>query len=166
MQCPNCNHEAPAANFGDPLCCPECGAYYEKALLAKERKAGMATAAKPAKPAKPERQVKATLGELGRRVDKGLRVVADVVTPKATVANMHGHFGKLYCPACGQVSNGVRHVPGSIFIELLLWLCFLVPGLIYSIWRHTAATRACRTCRSTGLIPVDSPRARRELGIQ
>lgn len=35
MQCPVCDHEAPVAAFGDPLRCPECGAFYEKALLIK-----------------------------------------------------------------------------------------------------------------------------------
>lgn len=37
MQCPSCNHEAPAAEFGDPLRCPECGVFYEKALLLRHR---------------------------------------------------------------------------------------------------------------------------------
>ncbi|WP_156115018.1 hypothetical protein [Pseudomonas sp. ML96] len=32
MQCPACKHESAAAAFGDPLRCPECGAYYEKAI--------------------------------------------------------------------------------------------------------------------------------------
>lgn len=37
MQCPSCDHEAPAADFGDPLRCPECGVFYEKALLLRHR---------------------------------------------------------------------------------------------------------------------------------
>lgn len=37
MQCPSCEHEAPAAEFGDPLRCPECGVFYEKALLLRHR---------------------------------------------------------------------------------------------------------------------------------
>lgn len=36
MQCPNCDHEAPDSEFGNPLRCPSCGAYYEKALIAKQ----------------------------------------------------------------------------------------------------------------------------------
>lgn len=39
MQCPNCNHEAPQAYFGDALQCPACGAFYAKALAAKQRRA-------------------------------------------------------------------------------------------------------------------------------
>lgn len=39
MQCPNCNHEAPQADYGDALQCPSCGAFYAKALAAKQRRA-------------------------------------------------------------------------------------------------------------------------------
>ncbi|MNZ18422.1 hypothetical protein D3C78_354320 [compost metagenome] len=35
MQCPSCEHEAPQADFGNPLRCPACGAYYEKAIKLK-----------------------------------------------------------------------------------------------------------------------------------
>lgn len=38
MQCPTCEHEAPVVEFGDPLRCPECGAYYEKAVALKARR--------------------------------------------------------------------------------------------------------------------------------
>lgn len=40
MQCPSCEHEAPVASFGEPLRCPDCGAYYEKALELKLRRDG------------------------------------------------------------------------------------------------------------------------------
>lgn len=42
MQCPNCNHEAPQIEFGDPLRCPDCGAYYEKAVALRLKLAGQA----------------------------------------------------------------------------------------------------------------------------
>lgn len=44
MQCPDCQFEAPAAAFGDPLRCPECGIFYEKAVkLAKSAPAAAPT---------------------------------------------------------------------------------------------------------------------------
>ena len=42
MQCPVCNHDATVAEFGDPLRCPDCGAYYEKAAW---ERAGLLTKA-------------------------------------------------------------------------------------------------------------------------
>jgi hypothetical protein len=62
------------------------------------------------------------------------------------------------CATCGTVGFGKRFVPGSIFIEIILWCCFLIPGLCYSIWRHSASKRVCRHCGSTELLPPSSPR--------
>jgi len=51
-------------------------------------------------------------------------------------------------------------MPGSLDIELVLWLCFLLPGILYSIWRLSGRKRACPTCRGSSMIPVDSPKGR------
>lgn len=47
MQCPSCDFEAPQVDFGDPLRCPGCGAYYEKALKLKYAPAQPAAVAAP-----------------------------------------------------------------------------------------------------------------------
>lgn len=38
MQCPACNHEADPSAYGQPAKCPECGVFYEKALVLKQRR--------------------------------------------------------------------------------------------------------------------------------
>jgi len=40
----------------------------------------------------------------------------------------------------------------------MLWLAFLIPGLIYSIWRLTTRQPACAKCGATDVVPEDSPR--------
>lgn len=47
MQCPSCDHEAPQSAFGEPLRCPECGAFYEKALVLKLRREQLAAPPPP-----------------------------------------------------------------------------------------------------------------------
>lgn len=49
---------------------------------------------------------------------------------------------------------------GSGFLEIVLWFCFLIPGLIYSLWRGSSRKYVCPSCSSAGLIPSDSPVAR------
>ncbi len=44
MQCPACNHEASDEQFGGPLRCPDCGAFYAKALALKQRRDGAVAA--------------------------------------------------------------------------------------------------------------------------
>lgn len=54
MQCPSCEHEAPQAEFGDPLRCPDCGAFYEKALVLKLRREYSASPTAPPVQAPPK----------------------------------------------------------------------------------------------------------------
>ena len=64
------------------------------------------------------------------------------------------------CGSCGTIDNPKKHTKGSFLIEVILWLCFILPGLIYSIWRLTSKEVVCRTCKSKYLVPLDSPKGR------
>lgn len=61
------------------------------------------------------------------------------------------------CESCGYVGWPGSITKGSILLELLLWLCFIIPGLIYSAWRITSRYKACRACHGH-MIPISSPR--------
>ena len=65
---------------------------------------------------------------------------------------------KLICTTCLSQSGTKRHMKGSLLIELFLWLCFLVPGILYSVWRHTTVAQVCKACNSIELVPIDTPR--------
>lgn len=67
---------------------------------------------------------------------------------------------ELYCPNCGHIGTPKRYIKGSFLVELVLWLCFILPGLIYSVWRSTSRYKGCPRCGASNMIPVDSPRAR------
>ena len=69
----------------------------------------------------------------------------------------------LVCPNCGFQGDEKRITKGSFFIELILWLCFLIPGLIYSIWRLTTITWGCPSCGAPHMVQIDSPRGRKLL---
>jgi hypothetical protein len=64
-----------------------------------------------------------------------------------------------HCMTCGVDGAPVSRTRGSIGIEILLWLCFIVPGLIYSLWRLTTRHQACASCGATNLVPVSAPAA-------
>jgi len=66
----------------------------------------------------------------------------------------------MFCIRCGNQSPAAEVTPGSIWIELVAWCFFLVPGFIYSLWRHNKKHMACPKCESAELIPADSPMAR------
>lgn len=73
---------------------------------------------------------------------------------------------KVVCKNCGYVGKSKQHTDGNILIELVLWLLFLLPGLIYSIWRLTTRKTVCAKCGSTNIIPVDSPQGQKLVGAK
>lgn len=65
------------------------------------------------------------------------------------------------CTTCGHIGAPASHTPGSMRIEAVLWLCLIVPGLIYSLWRLSARRDACAKCAAATLLPLDAPMAQR-----
>lgn len=61
------------------------------------------------------------------------------------------------CKACGYVGEAKSAVRGSLGIEIILWLCFIIPGLIYTVWRRGSEFNSCPTCGGNQMIPADSP---------
>ncbi len=65
----------------------------------------------------------------------------------------------MICMDCGNIGDGEYLTRGNLLIEIILWLCFIVPGLIYSIWRLSSSEKRCAICHGK-LIRLDSPRGR------
>ena len=65
-----------------------------------------------------------------------------------------------YCPNCGTVAVPKRYMRGSFVTELLLWIFFVLPGIIYSVYRLAGKYDGCPACGAQNMIPVDSPVAR------
>ncbi len=71
---------------------------------------------------------------------------------------------KKYCTACGHVAHPVLVKKGSGTTSFFLTLLFLLPGIIYMIWRSNSEHEACPSCGSPQVIPVDSPMAQKLMG--
>lgn len=70
---------------------------------------------------------------------------------------------ELICAQCGNVGKTKSNTPGSIIIEILMYCMFIIPGLIYSMWRLSARKMVCGICGSANLIPLDSPMGKKLL---
>lgn len=68
-----------------------------------------------------------------------------------------------YCTQCGTVALPKNTIKGSFFVELLLWCCLFIPGLLYTLWRLSTKAQVCPACGAPNMIPVDSPIARKAL---
>lgn len=69
----------------------------------------------------------------------------------------------LVCTNCGYFGKAKTATKGSMLFELVLWMVFVVPGIIYSFWRMTSRHKACPKCGNTTMIPSDSPMGRKAL---
>jgi hypothetical protein len=70
----------------------------------------------------------------------------------------------MYCPHCGHIGIPKIETPGTFAVELLLWVCFLLPGLAYTLWRLARRRPVCPRCGTPHMIPRDTPRAVEALG--
>jgi hypothetical protein len=69
------------------------------------------------------------------------------------------HLAKkeMVCTACGSLVSPQPKTPGSFWIELMLWFLFIVPGVIYSVWRLASIHKACPKYGGKNMVPPDSP---------
>lgn len=68
---------------------------------------------------------------------------------------------KKICIMCGNIKEPRTITKGNILTEIILWLFFLLPGIIYSAWRHLSRYEGCPVCKSENMIPLTSPVARK-----
>lgn len=62
------------------------------------------------------------------------------------------------CTACGYMGKAKNITKGNILVELILWCIFLIPGLIYSIWRLSSRHKGgCPKCGNETMIPTNTP---------
>jgi hypothetical protein len=64
---------------------------------------------------------------------------------------------RMICQRCGTIARPKDRTKGSAALEVFLWLCFLLPGLIYTAMRSISKAKVCPACASTELVPLDSP---------
>lgn len=60
---------------------------------------------------------------------------------------------KYYCASCKNFTSTPLK-KGNGWIELILYIFYIIPGIIYSIWRRSGEPSVCPTCKADALIPA------------
>jgi hypothetical protein len=69
-------------------------------------------------------------------------------------------FTKKYvCMECGCQRDPINAKRGLLAIEILMWLLYILPGVIYSIWRRVRRQLVCPHCRNPSVVLTSSSRA-------
>ena len=71
---------------------------------------------------------------------------------------------RFICTDCGTKADPKDYTKGSILIELILWCCFFIPGIIYSAWRHSSRQKVCPACKRPSMIPLSTPTGQKLAG--
>ena len=70
------------------------------------------------------------------------------------------------CTRCGYTGEMSQAKKGSGVLEIVLWFCYLIPGLLYSIWRRSARPMCCPVCKSLDIVPTHTPAGKKLLEEQ
>lgn len=69
-------------------------------------------------------------------------------------------FNKKYlCLECGCQRDPIDAKRGLLVIEIFMWLLYILPGVIYSIWRRVRKQQVCPNCRNPSMVLTSSSRA-------
>mgnify|MGYP000276421539 CR=1 FL=1 len=63
----------------------------------------------------------------------------------------------MICRNCGHTGDAKIVTKGSLIVEIFLWMLFIIPGVIYSMWRMSSKYDACKACGCIHIIPQNSP---------
>ncbi len=78
---------------------------------------------------------------------------------------MRNGVPKYICQVCCYKKKPEMWKPGSLKIEIVLWLLGGVPGLMYSLWRRVFRTvRICPECRTATMISTATPHGQKMIG--
>lgn len=69
-------------------------------------------------------------------------------------ANPEGR-SRYFCTNCKAYASHAKN-KGSGWIEIILYLCYIAPGIVYSIWRRTGNSKQCPTCSQASLISAEA----------
>ena len=69
-------------------------------------------------------------------------------------------FSKKYvCMECGCQRDPIKAKRGLLVIEIFMWLLYILPGVIYSIWRRVRTQEVCPNCLNPSIVLTSSSRA-------
>jgi hypothetical protein len=60
------------------------------------------------------------------------------------------------CKACWLVASPKIITKGSSLNEVLLWCLFIIPGILYSVWRFITKEKVCPECSSLAVVSIYS----------
>lgn len=147
MECPKCGYLRTAADQAPDYECPRCGIVYSKFdPTAAEREVTMR-----AKLAVRSDRQKTDVPEIQTHLEPTrTETIADSPTVTSTSAAIPGNTS--VCKNCEEVGGVTTKLLGTGWVEAVLYLFYIAPGIIFSVWRRKGAKQVCSACGSDQLV--------------
>jgi hypothetical protein len=65
---------------------------------------------------------------------------------------------KYLCMECGCQRDPIDAKRGLLVIEIFMWLLYILPGVVYSIWRRARKHQVCPNCGNPSMVLTSSSR--------
>ena len=73
---------------------------------------------------------------------------------------------QVLCLTCGMTGKPKKITKGYFFFEILLYFLFIIPGILYTMWRVFSKKEiVCRYCGSGKVMNPDSELAKKLMGV-
>ena len=69
------------------------------------------------------------------------------------------------CSICSYKDKPITFRRGSGKLEIALWICGILPGLLYTLWRNYTAILVCPNCERASMISTKSSYGQRLAGF-
>ena len=74
-----------------------------------------------------------------------------------------GNNQQVVCESCNEQTMSVTKMKGTMLINIVLLVCMVVPGVLYFVWRLTTKHKACGSCGSDQILPINSLKGKKLL---
>jgi hypothetical protein len=61
------------------------------------------------------------------------------------------------CSNCGSLNSDTTKEDGSTLITIILLICYIIPGIIYFLWRGSTKRIICKNCKNSTIIDAKTP---------
>lgn len=147
VQCSECHYVRIATDTAPDYECPKCGIVYAKFDPVTEAqkqalRVNMAPRQADAPPAPATSWVRVTAPQKNPapRMEAG----------EDGIEHIPGNLA--VCKHCEEIGQVDLKMPGNGWVEFVLYLCYIAPGIIYSVWRRKGKKQVCGACRSDQLV--------------
>lgn len=158
MECPKCGYLRTEADQAPDYECPRCGIVYAKFDPTSAEREALIRAKLVARTDRPKQDATA-------KKEPEL-TETNVDSPPVILMSASIPGNTSVCKNCEEVGGVTTKLLGTGWVEAVLYLFSIAPGIIYSVWRRKGAKQVCSACGSDQLVAAKTRSGKQIIAAQ